>query len=456
MAQLPSRENPASSGPPAVGPIAAPKVPHVAEEELHGGVPTLVARHGGVPLAELRIAFPLPERELTSPAAVTVLCPALFAGTERHDRTAFAEALEGLGGHLDAGVHDDHLLISGSVLATNLAPFLSLVCDMLTAPAYPKSEVRADAARSADEALIALAQPEVIARQELRRRLFKGHPYATPMAAPAALRRVSESALRDLHRSVLTSSTPVVVLVGDLQPARAKSILEDSLGPWLATRKKPAAALAPLPAPQQGPIEVVARPNAVQSNLRLGGAAPSLSAPDWPATTLAESIAGGMFTSRIVANLRERNGYTYTPYTATRHGRAGSYLVAGADVATEVTAPALVETLYELGHLAATGVTPEELELARHHALGRFSFQVATQSGLASTIVSLAVLGAGTGYLSSYPKGLLAATKDDVDGAARRYLAPGRLVTLVVGDPERVESQLSLVGPVTVRKPPAR
>ncbi|MCL6091347.1 MAG: insulinase family protein [Actinobacteria bacterium] len=456
MAQVPSPAKPRGNLPPSAGPIAPPKVPHILEEQLHGGVPALVARHQGVPLAELRIAFALTEAEMRSPATSQVLCAALFAGTERHDRTSFAQSLEDLGGHLDAAVHNDHLVISGSVLAANAAPFLSLVCEMLNAPAYPENEVHADAARSADEALIALSQPEVIAQQELRRRLFKGHPYATGMPSPSSLRRVSQSALREAHGSLLVSSTPVVVLVGDLQPARARAMLEDSLGPWLARRKRAVGALAPLPGVQPGAIEVVARPGAVQSNLRIAGGAPSLRAPEWPAATLAESIAGGMFTSRIVSNLRERNGYTYTPYTVTRHGRAGSYIVCGADVATEVTAPALVETLYELGRLATTGVRAEELELARHHALGRFSFQVATQSGLATTMASLALLGAGTDYLTSYPKGVLAATKDAVDDAARRYLAPGRLVTVVVGDPERLQSQLSLVGQVALRKASAR
>lgn len=449
MAQAPTF---AKTERPAIGRLSAPKVPPISEQQLTGGVPALIARHSGVPLAELRVAFPLTEKELAHPASVTVLCGALFAGTARRDRTALAEALEELGAHLDAAVHDDYLVLSGSVLASNLGPFLSLVCEMLTAAAYPKAEVRADARRAADEALLALAQPEVIARQELRRRLFKGHPYATPIASPAALRRVNEDGLKELHRAVLRASVPVVVLVGDLQPSRAKALLEEHLGPWLATRKRPAAGLAPLPEYQHGPIEVVARPNAVQSNIRLGGSAPAFSAADWPATNLAESIAGGMFTSRLVANLRERNGYTYTPYTATRHGRAGSYIAAAADVATEVTAPALVETLYELGRLAATGVTGEELELARHHALGRFSFQVATQSGLASSVVALAARGSGTSYLKSYPQALLAATKDEVDEAARRYLAPGRLVTVVVGDPAVIVPQLSLLGDVVVRK----
>ena len=441
----------AKMSPPVVGPVKAPKVPRIIEEGLTHGVQALVVRHGGIPLVEFRVAFALPEGEISKPAALTVLCHSLFAGTQRRDRTGLAEALEGLGAHFGADVHDDYMVLSGSVLAANLAPFLSLVGEILTAPAYPEDEVRADAARAADEALIALSQPEVTARQALRRRMFKGHPYSTPIASPAALRRVNAGTLGELHGTLLGASVPVLALVGDVQPARATAWLEEALGAWLARRKTAVPDLRTTPPLQPGPIELVARTGSIQSNLRLGGPAPSPTAPDWPAALLAESIAGGMFTSRITVNLRERNGYTYTPHMFTSHFRAGSHLVAAADVASEVTAAALVETRYELGRIATTGVTPEELEIARRHAVGRFAFQIATQSGLANTLVALAVKGTGIGYLRSHPKGLLAATKDDVDDAARRYLAPSQLATVVVGDPQRVQGQLELVDEVVVR-----
>ena len=241
------------------------------------------------------------------------------------------------------------------------------------------------------------------------------------------------------------------MLVGDIQPARACSLAEDAVGGWLARRAPGGSELAPLGAPRRGPLELVARPGSVQSNIRLGGRTPSLGERRWPAMSLAQGVFGGMFSSRMVANLRERNGYAYTPYSRVRHARAGSSIVIAAEVATAATGAALVETLYELGRIATTGVTEEELELARHHAIGRFSFETATLPGLANTLATLAVNGVGLGYLAGYPEGVIAATKHDVDEAARHYLAPRELVTVVVGDPEAVAEQLLLVDEVTLR-----
>jgi predicted Zn-dependent peptidase len=158
-----------------------------------------------------------------------------------------------------------------------------------------------------------------------------------------------------------------------------------------------------------------------------------------------------MFSSRIVANIRERNGYSYSPRSFVRHGRAGSSFTMAADVATGVTGPALVEIFYELGRIATLGINEEELEMARRHSVGRFSFDTASLPGLATTLANLAIRGVDLGFLTAYPKAVIAATKQMVDEAAARYLAPSRLVTVVVGDPDVVTGPLSALGEVALR-----
>ena len=310
----------------------------------------------------------------------------MFAGTERHDRLALAGKIEGLGGRLVARVDEDRVVLVGSVLAEDLAAFLGLFAEVLTMATYPDAEVRADRERAADEMVIALSQPEVAAQQALRRRMFAGHPYATPLPTPAALRRVKAPELRLLHSDLLSPAGAHLVLVGDFQVPRARAAVEEALGEWLGHRGEGDGQLAPLARLRPGPLELVARANSAQSNLRLGGRGPSLSDPHWPAASLAGSVLAGMFTSRITANLRERNGYSYSPRGRFRHLRAGSTYALAADVASGVTGASLVEVLYELGRLSTTGITADELELARRHMVGIFSFETATLPGLASTL----------------------------------------------------------------------
>ena len=436
---------------PPIGRLRAVKPPVLLEDELPGGLHSVFVRRPTLPLVEFRLVMPLAPAQIKKPALTNVLSDSLFAGTDRHDRLALAEAIEGLGGRLAAHVDEDRVIVTGSVLAEHLGLFLNLVAEVLTTATYPDPEVRADRERAADGMVITLSQPEVVAQQALRRRMFAGHPYATPLPTPAALRRVKAAELRELDQALLGPADAHLVLVGDFQVPRARASVEEALAKWLRRRRARDSQLARAAGPRRGPLELVARPQSTQSNVRLGGAAPPLAAGDWPAAVLAGSVLAGMFSSRITANLRERNGYSYSPRSRFRHVRAASSFVLLADVASAVTGASLVEIQYELGRIATVGITEEELELARRHAVGIFSFETATLPGLASTLAGLAANGVGLEYLANYPKAIIATTKDQVDEAARRYLAPSELVTVVVGDPDVVTRQLAAVGEVVVR-----
>ena len=100
--------------------------------------------------------------------------------------------------------------------------------------------------------------------------------------------------------------------------------------------------------------------------------------------------------SRLVENLRERNGYCYSPRTSFDHAWAASSFVIQADVATASSVPSLIEIAYELGRIATKGVTGEELESARRYALGSLSFETGTQEGFANRLVAFAVMGVST------------------------------------------------------------
>jgi predicted Zn-dependent peptidase len=204
----------------------------------------------------------------------------------------------------------------------------------------------------------------------------------------------------------------------------------------------------PLPASDGRPLLVVDRPGSVQSSVRMGGAALPRTDPQYPALQLANLIFGGYFSSRWTENIREDKGYTYGPHSRIDHNVLGSTLVLDAEVATEVTAPAVLETFYELGRIAALPVTETEVESVRQYAIGTLALSTATQAGLASTLSALSAFGLGLEWITSHPSRLLAATVEDVSAAAARYFAPARLTGVVVGDANRIAAPLAALGPV--------
>jgi predicted Zn-dependent peptidase len=375
-----------------------------------------------------------------------VLAETLLSGTQRRDSVEVAEALQRMGGTLHAGIDSEDVRLRGSALSPSLGDLLALMGEVLTEPAFPKGEVEIERARKAQEVLLQRAEPAVLARAALKRRLFGDHPYAAALPDPGEVAGVTAAELRRYFTSKVTARGGLLVVVGDLRPAKALDAAEDALGAWTGAPAR--AELPPLPPILPGPIVLVDRPGAAQSNVRIGGPALTRLEAGLPALQIANLIFGGYFSSRLIENIRENKGYTYSPRSWIDHLPLGSLLTVSADVGTDVTAPALLETRYELGRMATLPVTGEELDSARRYLIGTTALSTQTQSGLADYLFALTLSGLGLAYLRELPQRLEKVTVDEVRDAGARYLAPARLPTVIVGDVDVIRAPLETLDAV--------
>ncbi|MGV9804993.1 M16 family metallopeptidase [Micromonospora chersina] len=428
---------------PALGPNRRLKLPQQAERTLGNGLTVIAVRRSAIPLVELRLWMPFGRTHL---ARGGMLAQTLLSGTETHTATQLAAELQKVGGGLSAGVDPDRLMLSGAGLVTGLDRMLELLADVLTGATYPADWVETERDRLVDRIQVAQSQPAHLARTALLKRIYGRHPYAVQTPEPDQVRAVKPPVLRRLHAERVHPAGAVLVLVGDVQPERALDAAERALSGWQGDGQP--AELPPAPPLEPGPLLLVDRPGSVQSSLRIALPAVPRTHPDHAALQLANLVFGGYFSSRWVENIREDKGYTYGPHSLVEHSVAGSVLVAAAEVATEVTAPALLETLYELGRLATVPPKPDELEQARQYALGTLQLGMSTQAGLASLTSAYAGNGLRLDFLAEHAARLAAATVDDVTAAAARYLAPAQAVTVVLGDAERVADSLATLTPV--------
>ncbi|WP_431878113.1 M16 family metallopeptidase [Micromonospora marina] len=428
---------------PALGPNRRLKVPKQAERTLGNGLTVIAVRRSAVPLVELRLWMPFGRTHLARGA---MLAQTMLSGTEAHSATELAAELQKVGGGLTAGLDPDRLMLSGAGLVTGLDRMLELLAEVLTGASYPADWVETERERLVDRIQVAQSQPSHLARTALLKRVYGRHPYAEQTPDPDQVRAVRPAPLRRLHAERVHPAGAVLVLVGDVAPDRALDAAEQALSGWRGDGH--VAEVPPAPPLEPGPLLLVDRPGSVQSSVRLALPAVPRTHPDHAALQLANLIFGGYFSSRWVENIREDKGYTYGPHSLVEHSVAGSLLVAGAEVATEVTAAALVETTYELGRLATVPPKPEELEQARQYALGTLQLGMSTQAGLASLTSAYAGSGLRLDFLAENAARLAAATVDDVAEVAARYLAPARAVTVVLGDAERVADSLAALTPV--------
>ncbi len=372
---------------------------------------------------------------------------AMLFGTARRDQKQLALDLAALGADLSVSMDADRLLLSTAVLRTGLSAVFEILAEILTSASYPSVEVIAERERLAQRISMALTQPSVVARMARARRLFGEHPYAQVLPDPAAVAALDAAGLRRAHRDRVRPRGATLVVVGDVTAATVAKQAGAAFAEWTdsggGTRAMP-----PLPPYETSGITLVDRPGAVQSNLRWGGIALRRSDPDYAAAQLANLIFGGYFSSRLTENLRERNGFTYSPHSGIDHAVAGSTFLITADVASEVTARAVHETWYELGRMALAPVGQDELDSARRYAMGTLTLSTATQSGLASMLTSLAGQGLSASWLADHQKALTQVSIADVLTVSRRFLAGSALATVVVGDAAVVRESLETLAPV--------
>lgn len=433
---------------PQLGPNRKLKLPNEVERTLPNGLTVIALRRPSVPLVELRLWLPFGRAHL---ARGLMLSSTLLSGTETMSLVQLAAELQKVGGGFSAGLDADRLMISGTGLVTGLDRLLHLLAEVLTGASYPNDEVGTERARLIDGIRMAQSQPTHLVRKALLRRIYGKHPYAVQTPEPEQVEAVRPAQLRTLHAARVRPTGAILLLVGDVQPAKVLDAAERALGGW--TGDGAPGELPPTPPLEPGPLLLVDRPGSVQSSLRLALPAVPRTHPDHAALQLANLVFGGYFSSRWVENIREDKGYTYGPHSLIEHSVAGSTLVVAAEVATEVTGPALLETCYELGRLASLPPKEDELEQARQYALGTLQLGVSSQAGLAAVASAYAGSGLRLEFLAEHAARLAKVTRDDVAAAAATYLAPARAATVVLGDAAEVEGPLSVFGPVRGEAP---
>lgn len=437
---------------PAVGKARPPKLPVVAEATLANGLRVLAVRRPGVPRAEVRLLVPIAQggAKTGDGAVERMLSETILSGTSRHDAVGLAQDIQRLGASISAGVGLENMTIGGSTLASTLVPYLDLLAEVVTESEFPADEIELQRARVAQEIVIVRSQPATVAHEALNRRLFGDHPYGRGMPTPESVSALERATVRSFARKRLRPGGATLVAVGDFKPQRFLDLAAKAFAGWQGDGgSKPIKAP---PATEPGPVLIIDRPGAVQTNIRLAGPALTRTDDGYPALAVANMVFGGYFSSRLVNNIREDKGYTYSPRSAFDHRQASSTLTVTADVATEVTAPALLEVLYELSRMATGSVTDEELLAAKRYLRGSLALSSQTQAGLAGYLLLLTSLGIGIEYLRDLPAAVDAVTTEEVADASRRFLALPGLVTVLVGDASRMAESVEALGPVVIQQ----
>jgi len=442
------------AGPRPLPPLGATRdvpLPDVEQAVLGTGLRVLAARSPGVPMVEirLRVPFAAPDSLAASEhaAAAELLSATLLTGTATRDRVAIDDQLAAVGAELGVAVSPERLAVGGSGLAAGLPAVLEILADVLTAAAHPDAELVRERDRLVERISVARAQPSTIAREALQRRRFGDHPITRELPTGSEAAAVTAAQVRALHSAAVVPNGSILTLVGDLDPATAIAHVEKLLGGWDAPGR--ARELDAPPTITPGDLLLVHRPGSVQSQLRLSAPALPRADPRYAAFAVTNLVFGGYFSSRWNENVREDKGYTYGAHSRIEVLPGGAALNVATDVASGVTAPALLETRYELGRLGAVPPSADEVDAARRYAVGSLLISLDSQGGFASAVAGLAADGLDVEWLRVHPARLEAVTVEEVAAVAVEFFAPTAFTGVVVGDAEVVGRGVRVLGGVS-------
>ncbi|WP_422773538.1 M16 family metallopeptidase [Plantactinospora sp. WMMC1484] len=375
-----------------------------------------------------------------------VLAKALEEGTTRRDSTAYALALEGLGTDLTISTDWDAFQVGVQVPVERLPAAVELLAEAVRTPRLDP----ADILRVRDDEVTALrmywANPGPRADAALRADLFGAdqRPGRPMDGDPESVAAVTVADVTSFHAEWLTRLGTLLV-VGDLD-----RIDLDALGAaafaGASGAAEPAGPVLGVAVRDERRIILVDRPGSVQSTLRLGHTAPHRAHPDHVPMTLAATVLGGAFTSRLNHLIREVRGYTYGIRSEFGHSRRFGRFVVSSGVQTAVTAPALVDAVGEITRTRDAGVTEPELAVARAWRAGQLSVELQTPRAIASALATLVVHGLPDDYHATLRERLLSTGEPAVSAAAATHLHPQGLTLVVEGDAAVIRDELVASG----------
>jgi zinc protease len=422
--------------------------PHIHRTTLENGLRVLVAENHNAPIVALRtIVKSGADHDVADLAGLaSVTADLLDEGAGSRDAIKLAEDIGLLGGALGTGADWDATYMSIEVLSRTASEAIQILGDVsfrATLPADALERVRSERLM---EILQQRDEPAAIAGKRFAGLLYGTGAYGNPIIGTSAT--VSRMTLEDVRRFYAQHYIPnhsSVVVSGDVTPDDAVRLVRDAFSDWKRGPEPP----RPIPQPQNletSRIYLIDRPQAVQSEIRVGHVGVSRSSEDYFAINVMNALLGGIFNSRINLNLREKHGYTYGARSTFAFRRGAGPFVVSAPVRNEVTRESVEEVLAELRRIRTGDVEPRELDETKSYMMGVFPATVQSASDIASRLLDMELYSLPEDYFDRYRENIGAISRDDVARVANKYVDPDRALIVIVGNAAQVREPLGTLG----------
>ncbi|MCC6318140.1 MAG: insulinase family protein [Gemmatimonadaceae bacterium] len=376
--------------------------------------------------------------------AASLAAQALGEGTDTRSAAEVAATFERLGGELVADAGWTHAEAGTTVLSARLPATMAILAEVVQQASFPEAGLERLRKERLSDLLQQRAEPRGLADDLFASVCFGGTDrYGIPAAgSEQSVSACTGDTLRAFHRARHTPRSSLLIVSGDVIPDEVIRLAEASFGAW-EDREPPVTTPRTVMMRAGRGVYVAHKPDAPQSEIRVGHASVERTHPDFMALAVMNAILGGVFNSRINLNLREERAYTYGAFSSFDWRRHGSVFEVSTAVKSDVTADAVREILREIDRMRHEPVQREELSLAIDYLTGVFPLRFETTAAIADAIAFREHFGLGRSYYDEYRTRLSRITIAEVQRVAETHLRPERLQHVIVGDARLVSEPLA-------------
>ena len=436
-----------ASAPPA-GPPRPYHFPDITRLKLPNGLHVLIAENHNAPLiamrALVRSGADQDNAELAGLAALTA--DLLDEGAGPRDAMRLSEDIGLLGASLSTGADWDATYISLDVLSRNANAAVEILADVSHRASLPQNEFERVRSERLTEILQQRDEPAAIAGKRFASLLYGTGVYGNSIIGTnESVARIGLEDVRRYYAQHFLPNNASVIFAGDFKAGEAVRLAEEMFGDW-----------KPGPEPHRPPVSpqrfeasriyMIDRPQAVQSEIRVGHVGVERSTGDYFALSVMNALLGGVFNSRINLNLRERHGYTYGARSTFAFRRQAGPFVVAAPVRNEVTRESVSEILSELRRIRTGDIEDQELNDTKNYMMGVFPATVQSAGDVAGRLLDMELYGLPENYFDRYRENIGAIGKDDIARVATKYLDPDRALIVIVGSAKQIREPLGQLG----------
>ena len=440
---------------PAVGPPKPFTAPRVEERMLANGMRLALVPFRATPTAriELVIRAGSADERVNQPAVAQMVGQLLLEGTLSRSGESIGQRLSDLGavgGAISINTSSHETVLGVDVLPEGAPAMVELLADLVRHPSFPATALQRVKSNTLRRIEVQRTQAEWLVSSRTNSLLFPGN-LLDRIPSEAEIQSITLASIARFHADNFVPRRTRLYVGGTFDRAAVERAATNAFRGWAGRGAPPpvlprSALRAEIRGRDRPVIHLIDRPGATQARVQVSVPVVDQGHPDHFVLNEINMLMGSMQTARIVANIRERHGYSYNIHTRlVRRPGSTQWIVAG-DITNNVVGAALREILGEIARLRTEAPAREELSGIQAFMSGIFIQENSTARGVIESLRWMELYGVKPAVLSTFIQDVHRVSPAHIQKTASRYLGPGHMTVVVVGDRKAIVSQLSEVG----------